>query len=164
MPLFRRSTPDHFAGLAEAVGHAVKPLAFGTGEGSTVLVGTREELALCVDGTWTSWPWETIAGGSWKGESRTFHWRTVEADEHEVVLEDANRLPQLFRERIEASTVVQSVIATDPGHVQVVGRRGLGSDETVRFYAVPSGGADLLDDATRAAIVAETDRLRAEYF
>ena len=45
-----------------------------------------------------------------------------------------------------------------------VGRRGLGADETVRFYAVPSGGADLLDDATRAVIVAETDRLRAEYF
>lgn len=163
MPWFKRTDPDTFAGLAQAVGGRAQPLAFGTGT-DVVLVGTRTVLALRRGGVWSTWPWQTVAGGAWKAETRTFRWRTVDGAEFEVVLEQENQLPQLFRERIEASTVVSSVIDAPPGRVQIVGRRSLKDDAEVHFYAVASGGADLADEPTRVAVVAETDRLKAEYF
>lgn len=163
MSWFKRTPAATFDGLDEALGRPAQPLAHGTGA-EAVLVGTRESLALRSDGTWTVWPWQQVAGGSWNGEAKTFTIRTVEGDKFVVALEEVGLLPQLFRERIEASTVVQSVIDTPRGRVQVVGRRGLGDDHELRFFAVPSAGADLLDEATRQLVVAETDRLRAEYF
>ena len=77
---------------------------------------------------------------------------------------DPGRLPELFQERVQASTVVQSVVDGTRGQVQIVGRRSLGEESALHWYAVPSGGADLEDPATRDAVVAETDRLAAEYF
>lgn len=164
MAIFKRTDPALFAGLDEALGSRPEVLAHGTGD-DVVLAGTREALVLGQDGTWTVWPWEQVGGGSWKGESQTFRWKTVDGERHDVKLTEPGQLPALFRERIEASTVVQVVLdAPRRGEVQIVARRGLGADDSVQWYAVPSGGADLNDPETREAVVAETDRLISEYF
>ncbi len=164
MELFNRLDPDVLEELGRAIGHRPDVLAHGIGEG-VILVGTRPALARRVDGTWHVWGWEEVGSGSWNGESNTFVWRTVDGEHFEAELTDPGRLPELFQERVQASTVVQSVVAGAPrGQVQIVGRRSLGRHSSMHWYAVPSGGADLADPLTRSAVVAETDRLKAEYF
>lgn len=164
MALFKRTDPTLFAGLEEALGRRPEVLAHGTGD-DAVLAGTREALALRRAGEWSVWPWERVGGGSWKAETGLFRWKDIEGNKFEASLMEEGRLPALFRERIEASTVVQVVLdAPTRGEVQIVARRGLGKEASLEWYAVPSGGADLDDPATRAAVVAETDRLIREYF
>lgn len=163
MELFNRLDPVILEGLNEALGHRADVLAHGMGEG-VVLVGTRAHLARRVGDTWRVWGWEEVGSGSWIGEADMFRWRTVEGERFEAQLTDPGRLPELFQERVQASTVVQSVVDGTRGQVQIVGRRSLGESPKLHWYAVPSGGADLEDPATRAAVVAETDRLATEYF
>lgn len=163
MELFNRLDPVILEGLNEALGHRADVLAHGMGEG-VVLVGTRAHLARRVGDTWRVWGWEEVGSGSWIGEADMFRWRTVEGERFEAQLTDPGRLPELFQERVQASTVVQSVVDGTRGQVQIVGRRSLGENPKLHWYAVPAGGADLEDPATRAAVVAETDRLATEYF
>lgn len=166
MALFKRTRidPSLNEGLDAALGGRAEVLAQATGEG-VVLVGTREALALRRDGQWQVWPWEDVSGGGWKSETGTFRWKSIEGEKFSAQLAEPNQLPGLFRERVEASTVVQCLIDSPVrGEVQIICRRALGPDPRLRWYAVPSGGADLADPATAAAVVAETDRLKEEYF
>ena len=163
MAIFKRLARSHLTGLDEALGRRADVLAVGVGDGVT-LVGTRENLAVRRGETWRMWGWEEIGSGSWNGEAKTFRWRTVEGDRFEAALTEVGELPSLFRERVQASTLVTTHIqAPARGEVQIVGRRGLGAEAAVHWYAVPSGGADLNDPATREAVVAETDRLAREF-
>ncbi|MFT3889843.1 MAG: hypothetical protein QM713_16990 [Arachnia sp.] len=162
MAWFSRPDRTLFDGLDDAVGHRADVLTHGTGDG-VLLVATREELALKRGDQWRAWRWEEIGGGSWKAESQRFRWRTVDNQQHEAALTDPSRLPEVFRERVDSSMVVRTVLDLGRGQVQIVARRGLGSDGSLHWYAIPSGGADLADEPTRRAVVAETDRLKAEY-
>lgn len=162
MGLFSRSPHPDLPGLREALGRKPDVLALGTGEDVT-LVGTRESLALRRGDSWTVWGWHEVGSGSWNGETNVFRWRTVTGEKFEAALTEAGQLPDLFQERVQASTVVTTVVDARRGQVQVVGRRGLGADTTIHWYAVPSGGADLNDPHTRDLVVSETDRLQADY-
>lgn len=163
MELFNRLDPVILRGLTEALGHRADVLAHGRGEG-VVLIGTRAHLARLVGETWRVWGWEEVSSGSWVAEAETLRWGTADGERFEAHLTDPGRLPELVQERVQASTVVQSMVEGTKGQVQIVGRRGLGENPKVHWYAVPSGGADLDDPATREMVVAETDRLNAEYF
>lgn len=165
MAFFKRPTRVDFSDLRDHLGHQPQILAHGLGDDGLVLVVGREELALKRDGQWQVWRWERVAGGSWSGDSSTFTWRTMDNEKFEARLTEENRVPEAFRERVLASTLVTSVVDASPrGQVQVIGRRDLSADPQQHWYAVPSGGADLNDPRTRAVVVAETDRLRTEYF
>lgn len=165
MAFFTRPIRVDFGGLEAHLGRKPGVLAHGVGDNAVVLAVTREELALQRDGQWSVWRWEEVAGGSWNAETATFQWRTMDGERHEAQLSEENRVPESFRERVLASTLVQTVVDASPrGVVQVIGRRDLSPQPETHWYAVPSGGADLNDPRTRAAVVAETDRLRSEYF
>lgn len=165
MALFRRPTPVDLTDLHTHLGYKPQILAYGIGDGGLVLVVAREELALRRAGQWRVWRWERVAGGSWNGETGTFKWRTMDGERLEAPLTEENRVPESFRERVLASTLVTSVVDAEPrGQVQVVGRRDLSADPQHHWYAVPSGGADLNHPVTRQVVVAETDRLKRDYF
>ena len=164
MSIFKRSAAPSadLTGLTEVLGARADVLAAGSGD-RVSLVGTREHLALRRGDQWRVWRWEEVGSGSWNGEAKVFRWRTVTGERFEAALDEVGRLPDLFRERVQASTLVTSVVNAQRGQVQIVGRRGLGSDPTIHWYAVPSGGADLNDPATKQLVVEETDRLAGEY-
>lgn len=164
MPFFRSAPRVDLTGLREALGSDERVLAQGVGA-DTVLAGTRTNLAMRAEGAWRVWPWEEIAAGAWDAQTRRFTWRPLDGEEIEATLDDAGMMPQLFRERIQATTVVSALVDTASGQVHIVGRRGLGADPRLRFYAVASGtgGADLSEPRTRAQVVAETQRLRDEF-
>lgn len=138
-----------------------KPLVRATGP-DVVLVGSRTHLGLFTGGAWLVLGWHEIERGSWNGETKTFKWLDLSGTAQTVRLDAAGRMPELFQERMQASTVFTFHYDLDHGAVSIVGRRSL-ADGTVRCYAVPSGGADLTDPATARFVVAETDRLRSEY-
>lgn len=165
MAFFKRPTRVDFSDLQDQLGTKPRILAHGVGDDGLVLAVGREELALRRDGQWQVWRWERVAGGSWNGDASTFKWRTMDNERFEARLTEENRVPEAFRERVLASTLVTSVVDAAPrGQVQVIGRRDLSADPQQHWYAVPSGGADLNDPRTRDAVVTETDRLRSNYF
>ena len=118
MALRKRTSASGWAGLNDALGRREKPLAVATGDDDLVLVGTRTALALRRANRWQVWGWEQIAHGAWVGEERLFGWRTIAGEREEVKLKEAGQLPELFRERVQASTLQTTVIDVDPGTVE----------------------------------------------
>ena len=148
--------------LSAHVGESVDVLAHGSGPEAS-LFATRELLALRARGEWRTNGWEEVTTGSWRSERSTFSWKTTSGEEFSVQLDDVGRLPEMFQERVQASTVVTVSHDLNRGRVQIIGRRKLDGSDVTRWYAVAGGGADLADEAVAALIVAETDRLKTEY-
>ena len=163
MPLFA-SGPDKslVAELAALVGHRVDVLAWGEGAEATILA-TRTLLALRSRGEWHTWGWEEIASGAWRADSSAFRWTTTAGEKLEVALDDVGRLPELFQERVQASTVASETHELTKGRVQIVGRRTLDGADAIKWYATASAGASLADPATAAFVVDRTDQLADEY-
>ena len=144
------------------LGKSVKVLAHGSGEDASLL-GTRELLALRLLGVWHTFGWDEVTNGSWKTDDSTFSWTTTAGEEFKVQLDDVGQLPELFKERVQASTVVTLSHDLVRGRVQIIGRRKLDGSDEITWYAVAGGGADLADEAVAALVVSETDRLKTEY-
>lgn len=137
-------------------------LTQGTGPEASLLA-TKELLALRERGEWHTFGWEQITNGSWRAEESKFVWNTTSGEEFTVHLDDAGRLPELFKERVQSSTVAMTTHELPRGRVQIIGRRSLDGRDAMTWYAVAGGGADLADEAVAALVVSETDRLKAEY-
>lgn len=155
----RDNQPD-LTGLVDEVGKE-QVLALGSGDG-VILVGTRTRLAQRADGQWQSWPWESVAAGSWRSEDGRFKWRTFDGEQYQAELTSPGALPELFRERVQASTLLTSVLDVPGGQVQIIGRRPLTGEDNINWYAIASGRADLTEETTRALVVAKTDALAQE--
>lgn len=140
----------------------VDVLTQGTGPDASLLA-TKEFLALQELGEWRIFGWEQIANGAWRDEDSRFVWTTTSGEDFNVQLDDAGRLPELFRERVQSSMVATISHDLPKGRVQIIGRRSLDGNDDLTWYAVAGGGADLGDEAVAALVVSETDRLKAEY-
>lgn len=149
--------------LSELLGKRAKVLASGAVGDEPAMVATAERVAVRREGEWVAMGWHEIERGAWRGQTGRFRWSDIHGEEYEIELDDAGRLPELFRERVQASTVMTYHYDLEPGVVRIVVRRALDGTGALKFYAAPSGGARLEDPATVAFVVAETDRLKAEY-
>ncbi|MFV0429743.1 MAG: hypothetical protein ACK5KO_10005 [Arachnia sp.] len=147
--------------LATETGTRLDVLAMAVGESDT-LVATTTKLALKRDDSWRLWGWEHVLSGAWRGDTSTFVWRTVGGQDHTAKVEVARRLPEVFRERVVASTVTSATIDVSGGMVEIIGRRGLGGDTGITWYAVPSRGVNLDDPAVVTAVRECTDQLACE--
>lgn len=148
--------------LAEATGHKVAVLTHGSGPEATV-VAARELLALRHQGSWETWGWDEVLKGAWKAEQSTFTWTVGENRKVEAKLDSVGQLPEVFRERVQASTVATEAHDLPRGSIQIVGRRRLDGSDAITWYTSASGGASLADPATAAFIVERTDALKAEW-
>lgn len=148
--------------LETHLGRRVDVLAEGSGS-EVSLVGTKELLALRKLGEWHTFGWQEVASGSWRAEESVFAWRTTGGKDFTVGLDDVGRLPELFKERVQASMVTSISHDLLKGRVQIIGRRTLDGRDDITWYAIAGGGADLGDPAVAELIVAETDKLKAEY-
>lgn len=152
-----------YPGLREALG-TESVLAGASGPDDSALVGTKTRVAVRQGDDWRIFGWHEVERGSWRAETAKFRFSTVRGEKFEVQLADEGRLPELFRERVQASTVATFHYDVEPaGEVRIVLRRALDGSEETRFYAVPSGGASLEDPGTARFVVEETDRIKAEY-
>lgn len=141
-----------------------KPDVLSVGHSSEVrLVALRTALALRELGEWQVWGWESIATGSWRAESKTFRWSTTAGEKYEVQLDEVDRLPEVFQERVQASTVLTESHDLVRGRIEIIGRRTLDGTNKTSWYATAGGGASLADPETAALVVERTDALKAEY-
>lgn len=148
--------------LDTALGRKAEVLAVGTSDDATV-VALRTALALHYEDRWQIWGWEKVATGSWRAEATTFTWDTTDGGSFKVKLEEVGRLPEVFRERVQASTVLSESHDLEPGRIEIIGRRPLDGSDRTSWYVTAGGGADLNDPATAAFVVERTDALKAEY-
>lgn len=117
--LFRRTRidPATRAELAEAyaveVGRAPgKPLtAARTLDGWCVLL--PDFLAQQRGGRWHLDPWHLIEQGGWNDQNRELRWEMLGGRRGSAVMDDPARVPEVFRERVEASIVVQKHVPID---------------------------------------------------
>ncbi len=157
----RQSLKDLEAGVRAHSGAHVEVLVHARGEGVDVLA-TRELLGLHRAGEWRTWGWHEVAGGGWRAEDNRLRWKTTQGEEWEAVLSDVGRLPELFRERIQASTMMSEAHDVSGGRVQIIARRALDGSGRVKWYALASGGASLADEETARFVVERTDQLKAD--
>lgn len=148
--------------LEQVSGRKVQVLAHGSGPEVTVLAA-RDLLALRKLGDWETWGWEEVLKGAWRAEQSTFTWTVVGNRKVEARLDEVGRLPEVFRERVQASTVVTEAHDLPRGSIQIVGRRPLDGSDTITWYTSASGGASLADAATASFIVERTDALAQEW-
>ncbi len=127
-----------------------------------MVAATVSSLAAYREGEWQVWGWDTVMSGGWSTEKKVLRWETV-GQQHSCELVDPKELPGVFRERVQASTVMTVSHDLPTGAVELVARRSLGPDGAVTWLARASGGASLEDPTTAAFVVEQTDLLRAEY-
>ncbi|MDO5683336.1 MAG: hypothetical protein Q4G46_10965, partial [Propionibacteriaceae bacterium] len=117
--LFRRVRidPDALTGLKEAYaartgrGHQ-KPLAAArTHDGWCVLL--PDVMAVRKGDVWRLLGWHEVEQGGWNDQNRELRWEEVGGRRGSVVMEDPDRVPEVFRERVHASIVVQRHVPID---------------------------------------------------
>lgn len=149
-----------------APGHPVRILAWaeaadGYAVGSAAVLSTREAAA---DG-WRHVGWHEIEHGGWNSETRKLSWAEYGGRRGSVELTGAGRLPELFRERIAASIVVERFvpIAGDRG-VVVNGRRDLAAvAPVIAWHATLGRGLSWRTPGLRETVDEAMAELRAEY-
>ncbi|MDO5067423.1 MAG: hypothetical protein Q4D96_09110 [Propionibacteriaceae bacterium] len=148
--------------LAAQLGEEPRLLAWAEGEQGQWLVASRREFAHLKDGTWQVWPWEEVLGGGWRKDPASLHWYTTKG-QWDCPLPAPGELPGVFRERVQASTVMSATHDVPGGSVTLTARRAPGGDEPVQWLASATGQVDLNAPEIAALVVAETDRLKVEY-
>lgn len=149
--------------LVEALGGKVDALAEGRAGEDVVMVGTKDSVAVRRDDGWHVYGWHEVERGSWRGESNTFRLFQMGGGRFDVHLDEPGRMPELIKERMQASTVATFHYDLPRGVLRIVIRRRLDGSDEMDFYAVPSGGASLDDPKTRELAITETDRIKREY-
>lgn len=154
---------DQYASLREHLGVKPRVLAWGaSADGPVVALDDR----FCVreaDG-WHDTPWHLVLSGG-LAEGGVMRWRTLDGGAHEVTLVTQGRFPDAFRDRVEATILVQRQLVYAPGRMVVVSaRRDLRNPTGDVVWSVHGGrGVSLDDPVVSAWATAELARLQREY-
>lgn len=161
MRFARRKTgvPDE---LFAAVGGRPDVLATArTPEGD--VYAFRQLIAVPVPTGWQLIGWHLIVEGGFRPETQELWWRLLDGDSGSVRLVAPDPMPEVFRERVTASIVMQQRVQTPAGKEAVIAaRRDLASDE-VSWHVTAVGATDLSDADTRAYLAELTQELRREF-
>lgn len=118
--------------------------------------------------------WHEIEHGGWSAETRRLSWVCYPRDGRPgrrgvLELSAPGRVPELFRERVAATIVVErfvalSLAAGGQAGVTLSGRRDLGGSATaISWHATLSRGVSWQGPGVAEAAEAALQRLRAEY-
>lgn len=151
-----------FDRLSQALGRRVRVLAWARGEVGPV-VGLADRLAIGEPQSWNFVGWHRIATGGWDAETGTLRWRLDDGSEQQVTLDEPGSLPELFRERVDASIVMHEKVDLHQGRTAtIVARRRLdGGASPLLWTVIRRGGSFDADQSDRAE--RELARLRSEY-
>ena len=128
-----------------------------------VVVGLTDRLAVRAGDEWRQVFWHEIQRGGWDEEAHALRWRPTDDPKREmwVTLAQPGRLPELFRERVEQTIVLQRTVHLAPSKTAVVAaRRSRAEGASGLVWTVtPSRGVDLDDPALAARAQAELDSI-----
>lgn len=122
-----------------------------------VLAGTHDAVHILGGDVDVRIPWEQVEAAQWQGATRTFRISEVgswgsERAAYELELADPARLPELVRERVTASIVLQRHVELPGGRtVRVIARRAPRGEAEIFWVYEYDEGVDPRDPAVVAA-------------
>jgi len=112
---------------ATAQGRSVRILAWATTADGYV-VASPSALSVGDTDSWTHTGWHEMDRGGWDGATGQLSWSGYHGDPQVVELTDPGRLPEVFRERVSASILLERFVPIVNGRgVTISGRRDPGS-------------------------------------
>ncbi len=149
--------------MAAQPGQKPRILAWAEAQDGFVLGGPAV-LSYGSEREWTHVGWHQIERGGWNAETRRLSWQQHGGKRGAVELVRPGRLPELFRERIEASIVMEKFVAlAGERGVIVTARRDLGSAGTITWHSTLTRGLSWQTDGVRDAVDAVMAEVRTEY-
>lgn len=112
-------------------------------------------LALHERGSWSFTPWHLIEQGGWNDQNYELRWEVVGGRRGSARFDDPGRIPEVFRERVQASIAVQKHIpieGTREGGT-VSARRDLGDRDAPLEWRIRRGRGT--DDSPENMVVLE---------
>lgn len=167
MKLFSRKSKVPEAAVDATTTHLGEPgriLAWAATEDGFLVALPDRMLIIGPGGATQELGWHDILHGSF-AEGGEMRWTRMSTGEKgHALLTDPQSFPEAFKERVEATFLLQQVVTPFPGkHVTISARRNLmNPDERVLWTAHPARGTRM-DPEVLAYAEAELARLRAEY-
>jgi hypothetical protein len=161
MALFSRSkVPGELVALLGAS----RPLASGVSREGAVFAFAAT-LAYDLDGQWHPVPWQHVERGGWNSETQQLSWTTVDGEAVQLELTEPGRLPQVFKERVNASIACSVTVPLSSTRTAVISaRRDPAAPASALVWRVAPGKGTTADDvADDPQVALELARLRAEY-
>ena len=140
-------------------------LAWGR-DGDNYAVGFSGLLAYDDSSGWHLLAWHRVLRGGWDKETQRLTWVDYDGGRGDIALAEPGSLPDLFKERGEASILVRRQVPVDGTKhgVVVVGRRVLGAEPPVlEWHASLNKGTSWSDAGAREAAETALASLKAEY-
>ena len=162
---FRHKTADPgLDDLARVLGRRARPLAVAQGPG-TVLVGLAHAFAYRrEEAGWRLVGYHELNRGGWSVGDGVFWWEDVAGERHELALSDPGRFPELFRERVTATILLDRTVGDGTCRARIVARRALaeGPGEVIwQAFALP--GTDPSQPGYQALVAEGIEQLGADY-
>lgn len=150
--------------LATAVGGRPRVLRWAEGD-KGVVVALPDRLAVRREDWWLI-GWHEIDGGGWSAPDELLEWQCADGRRGRMRLRDPGRLPEVFRERVQATIVVRRDL-TDPdtgARFTVSARRRLDrTDAPLQWRTALARGVRADHPGLAEAMEAALQRLRNEY-
>lgn len=114
---------------------------------------------------WQHTDWDQIERGGWDTATSRLHWQVYGGTDASVELLSEGHLPEVFRERVAASLVVEQYVPWRGSQgITVSGRRHLGDPGgPLQWHASLTAGLSERTPGVAEARSAALDRVRAEY-
>jgi hypothetical protein len=133
-------------------------------------IGSPTALSVGAGSGFTHLGWHEIEHGGWNAETRRLSWTCYPSADGRsrrgfAELVEPARLPELFRERVAASLVLDRYVGlASGGGVTVSARRDLaGGADRIGWHVTPARGTDWRSEAVRAEAERVLERVRLEY-
>jgi len=144
---------------AQAGRRRPRVLAWGQGD-DAVVACLPDRLACCSAGQWAFTRWEDVDRGGWDQATGVLRWSGQDAVAHEAVLAQPRDLPEVFRDLVTASVVVQQNVAWDGGSAVISLRRNPSGDGSpVQWRVTPAADSDVTTPQAERALA----QARAEW-
>ena len=113
---------------------------------------------------WRHVGWHQIEHGGWNSELHQLSWAGLDGRRGAVLLHDPGRLPELFRERVEASIAVERFVSLSGERgVVISARRDLGAGGATTWHTRLTRGLTWRTEGVQEAVDAALAETRAEY-
>ena len=118
--------------------------------------------------TWQHLPWHEVLRGGWQDADRQLHWTLVTGRHGAVQLAEPGRVPEVFRERVQASIAFEQEVPLQSGDrtgtVVISARRDLtGASSELSWHTDLQRGLTWSTPGIREAADRVLERLRSEY-
>lgn len=129
-----------------------------------IVVGLPDALVVRADKGWTKIAWTQIVRGGWDSTSSAFTWTLSDGQRGGVAVDEPGRLPELFRERVTASIIVNQPLEDRALRgVTVVARRNPAAPQDEWDWQIIPPAAGPLTRGAQALAEQELARIRADY-